>query len=105
MAVAQIMSRTSPSHNHLDEDGDMSPEPQEQEQEHESHSWEFAARDEESAEIVRQLERGLPRYDGGDNRGWMEEVLGVSTLDSRTRYLMTLSCRMSWASMQKFLGC
>ncbi|KAF8588485.1 hypothetical protein K439DRAFT_1384573 [Ramaria rubella] len=54
-----------------DEDGDMSPEPQEHESE--SHSWEFAARHEESAEIVRQLERGLPRWEGGDNRGWMED--------------------------------
>jgi hypothetical protein len=48
----------------------MSPEPQEQESE--SHSWESAARDEESAEIVRQLERGLPRWEGGHDRGWME---------------------------------
>lgn len=49
----------------------MSPEPQEQE--NESNSWESAARDEESAEIVRQLERGLPRWEGGHDRGWMED--------------------------------
>lgn len=32
------------------------------------------ARDEESEEIVKQLEKGLPRWDGFADVGWMEEV-------------------------------
>lgn len=36
------------------------------------------ARDAESDEIVRQLERGLPRWEGFGPKGWMEGVDLVS---------------------------
>lgn len=35
-------------------------------------------RDSDSDEIVRQLERGLPRWEGFSDQGWMEEVSQVS---------------------------
>ncbi|KAF8525251.1 hypothetical protein BU17DRAFT_42281 [Hysterangium stoloniferum] len=87
-----------------DEDGDMSPEPQENEVE--SHSWEFAARDEESAEIIRQLERGLPRWEGGHDKGWMEDVSGdlinkyIEILTLLKNY-KTSSNQHPWLSLQK----
>jgi chromatin structure-remodeling complex subunit RSC1/2 len=57
--------------NVTEDDAEMSPEPQDHETE--SQTGEVAARDEESAQIVKQLERGLPRWSGGDNRGWMDD--------------------------------
>lgn len=52
------------------------------------------ARDDESDEIVRQLERGLPRWDGFDDGGWMAEIGAVSCLSvkCRTQYV-DFGCR------------
>lgn len=61
----------------MDDEMDVFPE-ELQEMEPESNTWESAARDEESSEIVRQLERGLPRWTGGHDKGWTEELPGVS---------------------------
>lgn len=36
-----------------------------------------AERNAESEEIVRQLEKGLPRWPGFGNDGWMEEIASV----------------------------
>ncbi|GJJ09395.1 hypothetical protein Clacol_003617 [Clathrus columnatus] len=70
---ATPMSPSIPFSNAIDDDMDGFPEePQEIEQE--SNTWESAARSEESSEIVRQLERGLPRWPGGHDKGWMEEL-------------------------------
>lgn len=84
----------------------MTPEPQEQE--NESHSWESPARDDESAEIVRQLERGLPRWEGGHNRGWMDDFPGVMiyfVFLCKIGLLSNHALRMLQASTLKFSDC
>ena len=59
---------------------------QEQEQEHEheqeqDHEQEHeTARDDESDAIVKQLERGLPRWEGFADVGWTQDISAVSDL-------------------------
>lgn len=69
--IAPITSRLT-----MEDDGEMTPEPQDHDGE--SQGSEVVVRDEESSQIVKQLERGLPRWTGGDDRGWMENILNVS---------------------------
>lgn len=54
--------------------GGMSPEPSDAHAQRES-----TEQDPESEEIVRQLEKGLPRWPGFGEEGWMDEVHPVST--------------------------
>lgn len=69
-----------PLTNTMDDDMDGIPEELQENEPESTHAWESAAKDEESSEIVRQLERGLPRWSGGSDKGWMEEFLGVNSV-------------------------
>ena len=46
-----------------------------------------SARDGESDEIVRQLEKGLPRWEGFADVGWAEDLSPVSFSGARPSYL------------------
>ncbi len=53
-----------------------------------------AARDGESEEIVRQLEKSLPRWEGFDDVGWAEDITPVSTRAYSQRSFRQASVRL-----------
>ena len=68
--VVKVKSRERTATPDMDVDVGGTPEPE--------LSGQDAARDGESEEIVRQLERGLPRWEGFSDVGWAENITHVS---------------------------
>lgn len=56
-------------------------------------------RDPESEEIVRQLEKGLPRWPGFGDQGWMKEGTPVCIQSS-----ITSSTLLTFSSLSLLLG-